>query len=148
MPYVEVKSRILPYRDEQMERLSNIHKEKIVYIDLIGEPDPDLAFGFRKMELPNGFALHLFFSNWEKIYNRIEINMSIVFNSHGWGDHFDKENSFFIALIDHPVYQIIEKNSEISQEIQNRIDKHGLGDRVLIHKVTPNIRFDSNWLIL
>ncbi len=118
-----------------MERLSNIHKEKIVYIDLIGETDPDLAFGFRKMELPNGFALHPFFSNREKIYNRIEINMSIVFNSHGRGDHFDKENS---------VYQIIEKNSEISQEIQNRIDKHGLGDRVLIHKVTPNIRFDSN----
>ena len=130
--------------DENMERLSTIHKEKIVYIDLIGGTDPELAFGFRKMELPNGFILHPFLSNWENIFNRIEITMSIVFSSHGRGDHFDKENPFFIVLIDHPVYQIIEKNPEISQEIQNRIDKHCLGDRVLIHKVTPNIRFDSN----
>jgi len=130
--------------DEQMERLSSIHKEKVVYIDLIGGTDPDLAFGFRKMELPNGFILHPFLSNWENIYNRIEITMSIVFSSHGRGDHFDKETPFFIVLIDHPVYQIIEKNPEIAQEIQDRIDKLGLGDRVLIHKVTPNIRFDSN----
>ncbi len=130
--------------DEQMERLSDIHKEKIVYIDLIGGTDPDLAFGFRKMELPNGFILHPFLSNWENIFNRIEINMSIVFSSHGRGDHFDKENPFFIVLIDHPVYQIIEKNPEIAQEIQDRINKLGLGDRVLIHKVMPNIRFDSN----
>ena len=70
--------------------------------------------------------------------------MSIVFSAHGRGDHFDKENPFFIVLIDHPVYQIIEKNPEIAQEIQNRIDKLGLGDRALIHKVTPNIRFDSS----
>ncbi len=49
--------------DEQMERLSEIHKEKIVYIDLIGGTDPDLAFGFRKMELPNGFILHPFLSD-------------------------------------------------------------------------------------
>jgi hypothetical protein len=131
-------------RDEQMERLSDIHKEKIVYIDLIGGTDPDLAFGFRKMELPNGFILHPFLSNWENIYNRIEITMSIVFSAHGRGAHFDKENPFFIVLIDHPVYQIIEKNPEITQEIKDRIDKHGLGDRILIHKVTPNIRFDSN----
>ncbi len=130
--------------DEQMERLSSIHKEKVVYIDLVGGTDPDLAFGFRKMELPNGFILHPFLSNWENIFNRIEINMSIVFSSHGRGDNFDEENPFFIVLIDHPVYQIIEKNPEIAQEIQNRIDKLGLGDRVLIHKVTPNIRFDSN----
>jgi len=130
--------------DEDMERLSTIHKEKIVYIDLIGGTDPDLAFGFRKMELPNGFILHPFLSNWENIYNRIEITMSIVFSSHGRGEHFDKENPFFIVLIDHPVYQIIEKNPGITQEIQSRIDKLCLGDRVLIHKVTPNIRFDSN----
>ena len=130
-------------RDEQMERLSDIHKEKIVYIDLIGGTDPDLAFGFRKMELPNGFILHPFLSNWENIFNRIEITMSIVFSAHGRGDYFDKENPFFIVLIDHPVYQIIEKNPEITQEIKNRIDKLGLEDRVLIHKVTPNIRFDS-----
>ena len=130
--------------DKQMERLSDIHKEKVVYIDLIGGTDPDLAFGFRKMELPNGFILHPFLSNWENIYDRIEINMSIVFSSHGRGDHFDKENPFFIVLIDHPVYQIIEKNSEIAQEIQNLINKLDLGDRVLIHKVTPNIRFDSS----
>ncbi len=130
--------------DEQMERLSDIHKEKIVYIDLIGGTDPDLAFGFRKMELPNGFILHPFLSNWENIFNRIEITMSIVFSSHGRGEHFDKKNPFFIVLIDHPIYQIIEKNPEIAQEIQNRIDKLGLGDRVLIHNVTPNIRFDSN----
>ena len=130
--------------DEQMERLSNIHKEKIVYIDLIGGTDPDLAFGFRKMELPNGFILHPFLSNWENIYNRIEITMSIVFSSHGRGDHFDKENPFFIVLIDHPVYQIIDKNPEITHEIQGLIDKLDLGDRVLIHKVTPNIRFDSD----
>ena len=128
--------------DEQMERLSDIHKEKIVYIDLIGGTDPDLAFGFRKMELPNGFILHPFLSNWENIYNRIEITMSIVFSSHGRGDHFDKENPFFIVLIDHPVYQIIENNPEIAQEIQRRIDKLHLEDCVLIHKVTPNIRFD------
>ncbi len=128
--------------DEHMERLSTIHKEKIVYIDLIGGTDPDLAFGFRKMELPNGFILHPFLSNWENIFNRIEINMSIVFSAQGRGDNFTKENPFFIVLIDHPVYQIIEKNPEISQEIQSRIEKCGLGDRVLIHKVTPNIRFD------
>ena len=130
--------------DENMERLSTIHKEKIVYIDLIGGTDPELAFGFRKMELPNGFILHPFLSNWENIYNRIEITMSIVFSAHGRGAHFNKENPFFIVLIDHPVYQIIEKNPEITQEIQNRIDKLGLGDRVLIHTVTPNIRFDSD----
>jgi hypothetical protein len=130
--------------DEHMERLSSIHKEKVAYIDLIGGTDPDLAFGFRKMELPNGFILHPFLSNWENIYNRIEIMMSIVFSAHGRGANFDKENPCFIVLIDHPVYQIIEKNPEISQEIQNRIDKLGLKDRVLIHKVTPNIRFDSN----
>ena len=41
-------------------------------------------------------------------------------------------------------HQIIEKNPEIIQEIQGRIKSLGLGDRVLIHKVTPNIRFDSN----
>ena len=128
--------------DKQMERLSDIHKEKVVYIDLIGGTDPDLAFGFRKMELPNGFILHPFLSNWENIYDRIEINMSIVFSSHGRGDHFDKENPFFIVLIDHPVYQIIENNPEIAQEIQRRIDKLHLEDCVLIHKVTPNIRFD------
>ena len=130
--------------DEHMERLSSIHKEKIVYIDLIGGTDPDLAFGFRKMELPNGFILHPFLSNWENIFNRIEINLSIVFSSHGRGDHFGKENPFFIVLIDHPVYQIIEKNPEIIQDIQDRIDKLGLEGRVLIHKVTPNIRFDSS----
>ncbi|MHC4269436.1 MAG: hypothetical protein ACYSTS_13330 [Planctomycetota bacterium] len=130
--------------DESMERLSAIHKEKNVYIDLIGGTDPDLAFGFRKMELPNGFILHPFLSNWENIYNRIEITMSIVFSAHGRGAHFNKENPFFIVLIDHPVYQIIEKNPGIAQEIQNRIEKLGLKDRVLIHKVTPNIRFDSN----
>jgi len=130
--------------DEHMERLSTVHKEKVVYIDLVGGTNPDLAFGFRKMELPNGFILHPFLSNWENIFNRIEITMSIVFSSHGRGAHFDKENPFFIVLIDHPVYQIIEKNPEITQEIQNRIDKLGLGDRVLIHKVTPNIRFASN----
>ena len=128
--------------DKQMERLSDIHKEKVVYIDLIGGTDPDLAIGFRKMELPNGFILHPFLSNWENIYDRIEINMSIVFSSHGRGDHFDKENPFFIVLIDHPVYQIIENNPEIAQEIQRRIDKLHLEDCVLIHKVTPNIRFD------
>ena len=130
--------------DEHMERLSTIHKEKIVYIDLIGGTDPDMAFGFRKMELPNGFILHPFLSNWENIYNRIEINLNIVFSAHGRGAHFDKENPFFIVLIDHPVYQIIEKNPEIPQEIQDRIVKLGLEGRVLIHKVTPNIRFDSN----
>ena len=130
--------------DEHMERLSTVHKEKVVYIDLVGGTNPDLAFGFRKMELPNGFILHPFLSNWENIYNRIEITMSIVFSAHGRGDNFDKENPFFIVLIDHPVYQIIEKNPEITQEIQDRIDKHGLGDRILIHKVTPNIQFDSN----
>ena len=130
--------------DEHMERLSTIHKEKIVYIDLIGGTDPDLAFGFRKMELPNGFILHPFLSNWENIFNRIEITMSIVFSAHGRGDHFDKENPFFIVLIDHPVYQIIEKNPEINQDIQDRIDKLGLEGRVLIHKVTPNIRFESS----
>ncbi|MDP7530935.1 MAG: hypothetical protein QF816_04965 [Candidatus Scalindua sp.] len=130
--------------DEHMERLSTIHKEKVVYIDLIGGTDPDMAFGFRKMELPNGFILHPFLSNWENIYNRIEINLSIVFSAHGRGAHFDKENPFFIVLIDHPVYQIIEQNPEIAQEIQERIDKLGLEGRVLIHEVTPNIRFDSN----
>ena len=130
--------------DEHMERLSTIHKEKIVYIDLIGGTDQDLAFGFRKMELPNGFILHPFLSNWENIYNRIEINLSIVFSAHGRGAHFDKENPFFIVLIDHPVYQIVEKNPEIDQEIQGLIDKLGLEGRVLIHKVTPNIRFDSS----
>ena len=130
--------------DEQMERLATVHKEKVVYIDLIGGADPYLAFGFRKMELPNGFILHPFLSNWENIYNRIEITMSIVFSAHGRGVNFDKENPFFIVLIDHPVYRIIEKNPEIAQEIQNRIDKLDLGDRVLIHKVTPNIKFDSN----
>jgi hypothetical protein len=130
--------------DEHMERLSTVHKEKVVYIDLVGGTNPDLAFGFRKMELPNGFILHPFLSNWENIFNRIEITMSIVFSSHGRGAHFDKENPFFIVLIDHPVYQIIEKNPEITQEIQDRINKLDLGDRVLIHKVTPNIRFDSN----
>ena len=96
------------------------------------------------MELPNGFILHPFLSNWENIYNRIEINMSIVFSAHGRGAHFDNENPFFIVLIDHPVHQIIENNPEITQEIQDRINKLDLGDRVLIHKVTPNIRFDSN----
>jgi hypothetical protein len=130
--------------NEHMERLSTVHKEKVVYIDLVGGTNPDLAFGFRKMELPNGFILHPFLSNWENIFNRIEITMSIVFSSHGRGAHFDKENPFFIVLIDHPVYQIIEKNPEITQEIQDRINKLDLGDRVLIHKVTPNIRFDSN----
>ena len=130
--------------DEHMERLSTVHKEKIVYIDLIGGTDEDLAFGFRKMELPNGFILHPFLSNWENIYNRIEINLSIVFSVHGRGDNFSKENPFFIVLIDHPVYKIIEKNPEITQEIQERIVKLGLEGRVLIHEVTPNIRFDSN----
>ncbi len=130
--------------DEHMERLSTVHKEKVVYIDLVGGTDPDLAFGFRKMELPNGFILHPFLSNWENIYNRIEITMSIVFSAHGRGTNFTKENPFFIVLIDHPIYQIIEKNPEIIQEIQSRIVKLGLGDRVLIHKVTPNIRFDSS----
>jgi len=130
--------------DEHMERLSTVHKEKIVYIDLIGGTDEDLAFGFRKMELPNGFILHPFLSNWENIYNRIEINLSIVFSIHGRGDNFSKENPFFIVLIDHPVYKIIEKNPEITQEIQERIVKLGLEGRVLIHEVTPNIRFDSN----
>ncbi|MCP4976305.1 MAG: hypothetical protein GY931_09115, partial [Maribacter sp.] len=130
--------------EEHMERLSTVHKEKIVYIDLVGGTDPDLAFGFRKMELPNGFILHPFLSNWENIYHRIEITMSIVFSAHGRGANFDKENPFFIVLIDHPVYQIIEKNPGIAHEIQNHIDKLGFGDRVLIHKVTPNIRFDSN----
>ncbi len=130
--------------DEHMERLSTVHKEKIVYIDLIGGTDEDLAFGFRKMELPNGFILHPFLSNWENIYNRIEINLSIVFSVHGRGDNFSKENPFFIVLIDHPVYKIIEKNPEIAQEIQGRIVKLGLEGRVLVHEVTPNIRFDSN----
>jgi hypothetical protein len=130
--------------DEHMERLSTVHKEKIIYIDLVGGTNPDLAFGFRKMELPNGFILHPFLSNWENNYNRIEITMSIVFSTYGRGINFDKENPFFIVLIDHPVYQIIENNPEIIQEIQNLIEKLGLGDRVLIHKVTPNIRFDSN----
>jgi len=130
--------------DEHMERLSTVHKEKIVYIDLIGGTDEELAFGFRKMELPNGFILHPFLSNWENIYNRIEINLSIVFSIHGRGDNFSKENPFFIVLIDHPVYKIIEKNPEITQEIQERIVKLGLEGRVLIHEVTPNIRFDSN----
>jgi len=130
--------------DEHMERLSSIHKEKNIYIDLIGGTDPDLAFGFRKMELPNGFILHPFLSNWENIFNRIEINLSIVFSAHGRGAHFGKENPFFVVLIDHPVYQIIEKNPEITQDIQDRVDKLGLEGRVLIHKVTPNIRFDSN----
>jgi len=130
--------------DEHMERLSTIHKEKVVYIDLIGGTDSDMAFGFRKMELPNGFILHPFLSNWENIYNRIEINLSIVFSAHGRGAHFDKENPFFIVLIDHPVYQIIEQNPEIAQEIQERIDKLGLEGRVLIHEVTPNIRFESS----
>lgn len=130
--------------DEHMERLSTVHKEKIVYIDLIGGTDPDMAFGFRKMELPNGFILHPFLSDWENIYNRVEINLNIVFSAHGRGAHFDKENPFFIVLIDHPVYQIIEKNPKIPQEIQERIVKLGLEGRVLIHKVTPNIRFDSN----
>ena len=130
--------------DEHMERLSTVHKEKIVYIDLIGGTDEDLAFGFRKMELPNGFILHPFLSNWENIYNRIEINLSIVFSVHGLGDNYSKENPFFIVLIDHPVYKIIEKNPEITQEIQERIVKLGLEGRVLIHEVTPNIRFDSN----
>jgi len=130
--------------DEHMERLSTVHKEKIVYIDLIGGTDEELAFGFRKMELPNGFILHPFLSNWENIYNRIEINLSIVFSVHGRGDNFSKENPFFIVLIDHPVYKIIEKNPEITQEIQERIVKLGLEGRVLIHEVTPNIRFDSN----
>jgi hypothetical protein len=130
--------------DEHMERLSTVHKEKIVYIDLIGGTDEELAFGFRKMELPNGFILHPFLSNWENIYNRIEINLSIVFSVHGRGDNFSKENPFFIVLIDHPVYKIIEKNPEITQEIQDRVVKLGLEGRVLIHEVTPNIRFDSN----
>jgi hypothetical protein len=130
--------------DEHMERLSTIHKEKIVYIDLIGGTDPDMAFGFRKMELPNGFILHPFLSNWENIFNRIEINLNIVFSAHGRGAHFDKENPFFIVLIDHPIYQIIEKNPDIIQDIQERIDKLGLEGRVLIHKVTPNIRFDND----
>ncbi len=130
--------------DEHMERLSSVHKEKIVYIDLIGGTDPELAFGFRKMELPNGFILHPFLSNWENIFNRIEINLSIVFSAQGRGDHFGKENPFFIVLIDHPVYQIIEKNPEITQEIQALIVKLGFKDRVLIHKVTPNIQFDSS----
>ena len=130
--------------DEHMERLSTVHKEKIVYIDLIGGTDEELAFGFRKMELPNGFILHPFLSNWENIYNRIEINLSIVFSIHGRGDNFSKENPFFIVLIDHPVYKIIEKNPEITQEIQERIVKLGLEGRVLIHEVTPNIRFDSD----
>ncbi len=130
--------------DEHMERLSTIHKEKVVYIDLIGGTDSDMAFGFRKMELPNGFILHPFLSNWENIYNRIEINLSIVFSAHGRGAHFDKENPFFIILIDHPVYQIIEQNPEIVQEIQERIDKLGLEGRVFIHEVTPNIRFESS----
>ncbi len=130
--------------DEHMERLSTVHKEKIVYIDLIGGTDEELAFGFRKMELPNGFILHPFLSNWENIYNRIEINLSIVFSVHGRGDNFSKENPFFIVLIDHPVYKIIEKNPEIAQEIQSRIVKLGLEGRVLIHEVTPNIRFDSD----
>ena len=130
--------------DEHMERLSTVHKEKIVYIDLIGGTDEELAFGFRKMELPNGFILHPFLSNWENIYNRIEINLSIVFSTHGRGAHFDKENPFFIVLIDHPVYQIIEQNPEIAQEIQERIDKLGLEGRALIHEVTPNIRFEGS----
>ncbi len=130
--------------DEHMERLSTIHKEKIVYIDLIGGTDEELAFGFRKMELPNGFILHPFLSNWENIYNRIEINLNIVFSAHGRGANFDKKNPFFIVLIDHPVYQIIEKNPKIPQEIQERIVKLGLEGRVLIHKVTPNIRFEGN----
>ncbi len=130
--------------DEHMERLSTVHKEKVVYIDLVGGTNPDLAFGFRKMELPNGFILHPFLSNWENIYNRIEITMSIVFSAHGRGINFDKENPFFIVLIDHPVYQIIEKNPGIIQEIQDRIKKIGFGDRVLIHTVTPNIQFGSN----
>ena len=130
--------------DEHMERLSAVHKEKIVYIDLIGGTDEDLAFGFRKMELPNGFILHPFLSNWENIYNRIEINLSIVFSAHGRGAHFDKENPFFIVLIDHPIYQIIEKNPDIIQDIQERIDKLGLEGRVLIHEVTPNIRFEGS----
>ncbi|MHC4307972.1 MAG: hypothetical protein ACYSR7_05045 [Planctomycetota bacterium] len=130
--------------DEHMERLSTVHKEKVVYIDLVGGTNPDLAFGFRKMELPNGFILHPFLSNWENIYNRIGITMSIVFSAHGRGANFTEENPFFIVLIDHPIYQIIEKNPEIIQEIQNRIEKLGLEDRVTIHKVTPNIRFDSN----
>ncbi len=129
--------------DEHMERLASIHKEKIVYIDLIGGTDQDLAFGFRKMELPNGFILHPFLSNWENIFNRIEINLSIVFSAHGRGAHFGKENPFFIVLIDHPVYQIIEKNPEITQEIQGLIVKLGFKDRVIIHKVTPNIQFDD-----
>ncbi len=130
--------------DEQMERLSTVHKEKIVYIDLIGGTDPDLAFGFRKMELPNGFILHPFLSNWENIYNRIEITISIVFSSHGRGANFNKENPFFIILIDHPIYKIIEKNPGIIQEIQDRIENLGFKDRIVIHKVTPNIRFDRN----
>ena len=87
--------------DEYMERLATVHKEKVVYIDLVGGTDPDLAFGFRKMELPNGFILHPFLSNWENIYNRIEITMSIVFSTHGRGANFDQENPFFIVLIDH-----------------------------------------------
>jgi len=70
--------------------------------------------------------------------------LSIVFSVHGRGDNFSKENPFFIVLIDHPVYKIIEKNPEITQEIQERIVKLGLEGRVLIHEVTPNIRFDSN----
>ena len=129
--------------DKQMERLSTVHKEKVVYIDLIGGTDPDMAFGFRKLELPNGFILHPFLSNWENIFNRIEINLSIVFSAHGRGAYFDKENPFFIVLIDHPIYQIIEKNPEIAQEIQDLIVKLGFKDRVLIHKVTPNIQFDD-----
>jgi len=130
--------------DEHMERLPTVHKEKVVYIDLIGGTCPHLAFGFRKMELPNGFILHPFLSNWENIYNRIEITISIVFSSHGRGDNFTKENPFFIVLIDHPIYQITEKNPEIIQEIQNLINRLGFGDRVLIHTVTPNIQFNDN----
>lgn len=129
--------------DKHMERLSTVHKEKVVYIDLIGGTDPDMAFGFRKLELPNGFILHPFLSNWETIFNRIEITMSIVFSAHGRGAYFNKENPFFIVLIDHPIYQIIEKNPEIAQEIQTLINKLNLADRVLIHKVTPNIQFDD-----
>ncbi len=130
--------------DEEMERLPTVHKEKVVYIDLIGGTNQSLAFCFRKMELPNGFILHPFLSNWENIYHRIEVTMSIVFSTHGRGVHFDKENPFFIVLIDHPIYQIIEKNPDIIQEIQDRINKLGFEDRVLIHTVTPNIQFGSN----
>ncbi|ODS30372.1 MAG: hypothetical protein SCARUB_04516 [Candidatus Scalindua rubra] len=127
--------------EEQMERLPHIHREKIVYIDLIGGTDPYLTFCFRKLELPDGFILHPFLSDWENIFERLEVGLSITFSAHGRGDEFSKENPFFVVLIDHPVYRIIEKNPEIPREIQNRINKLDLEDRILIHTVTPNIQF-------